>query len=162
MWFRAHQHSEVRVRGCTSSAGKTLLACLVLALSLGCDADEPAANAEADAARITSLTLLYTSYMNSHGRVPPASEAEFKQYIAETDDRVLGAAGVSTVDELFVSPRDNEPYVVLYGREAAKLISRGIVAHERKGKDGRRLVGYRMGFVNEVEESEFRKLVPPS
>jgi hypothetical protein len=48
----------------------------------------------------------------------------------------------------------------LYGSAAARLLDRGILMHERTGKEGRRLVGYRMGFVEQVDEAEFRKIVP--
>jgi hypothetical protein len=99
--------------------------------------------------------------MNSKGGRPPANQADFKSFISESGDALLKSADVGTVDELFVSPRDNQPYLIAYGSEAAKLISQGgVVIYERNGKDGRRLVGNRGGFVNELDEAEFRKLVP--
>lgn len=124
--------------GCSSGAGDT---------------------SEPDVSRIKQLTALYASYLNRNADRPPASEVEFKRYIAERGDPVLKLADVSTVDELFVSPRDNEPYVLLYGNDAAKLIRRGVVTHEKTGVDGRRLVGHRMGFVDELDDAEFRTLL---
>ena len=141
---------------------RRLLLSLCLAVGLGCSSQKNVADEKPNDSHIKPITSLYTGYMNRHADRPPASEAEFKQFIAEGGDAVLKAAGVSTLEELFVSPRDNQPYVILYGNDAARLISRGIVVYERNGNGGRRLVGYRMGFVNEVDDAEFRKLVPQS
>jgi hypothetical protein len=106
--------------------------------------------------------MLYASYVHQHAGQPPATEAEFKRYLAERGEVLLKSEGVTSPDELFVSPRDDEPYVVRFGKDAAKLMSQGqgIIVHERTGVAGRRLVGYRGGFVNEVDEAEFLKLVP--
>jgi hypothetical protein len=104
--------------------------------------------------------MLYASYVHRHAGQPPASEAEFKRYLAEHGEAMLESEGVTSPEELFLSPRDNEPYVLLYGKDAAKLMRQGIVVHERTGVGGQRLVGYRGGFVNVVGEAEFRRLVP--
>jgi hypothetical protein len=133
---------------------------MLLIAGLGCGSGEVAGDAAPDDSHIKPLTMLYTSYMNRNGG-PPANEADFKAYISQQGGEYLESLGV-TADELFVSPRDNEPHVLLYGNEAAKLLNRGIITHERTGVGGRRLVGHRAGFVNEVDETEFRKLVPPS
>jgi hypothetical protein len=97
--------------------------------------------------------------MNRNGG-PPPNEAVFKSFAKERGEPLVKLAGVSSVDELFVSSRDNEPYVILYGKEAAKLINRGILVHERTGVGGHRLVGYRGGSVEALDEAAFRKLVP--
>jgi hypothetical protein len=138
------------------------LVCASFMVVFGCGSREVGTGAEADPSRINEIATLYTSYMNRHAGRPPATESEFKQYVAERGEPLFKAAGVSTADELFVSPRDNQPYVILYGNEAAKLISRGIVVHERTGVGGRRLIGYRIGSVEELDDAEFRKLVPAS
>jgi hypothetical protein len=137
-----------------------LLVCSCLALGLGCSSQGTGADAAPDTSRIKELAALYSSYMELHGRRPPASEAEFKEFVAKDGAPLLKEAGVSAVDDLFVSPRDNQPYVVHYGQDAAKRLDRGPVIYERNGVNGRRLVGHRLGYVNEVDETEFRELVP--
>jgi hypothetical protein len=141
---------------------RSLLVCASLIVAFGCGSQEAGTGAGADPSRIKELATLYTSFMNRHAGRPPATESEFKQYVVERGEPLFKSAGVSTADELFVSPRDNEPYVILYGNEAAKLISRGIVVHERTGVGGRRLIGYRIGSIEELDDAEFRKLVPAS
>ena len=136
-----------------------LVVSLSLTAGLGCGSAETAGGGMPDDSNIRPLTMLYVSYVNRQGQ-PPASEAEFKRYLAERGEALLQSEGVSSPDELFISPRDNEPYVLGYGKDADKLMRRGIVVYERTGVGGRRLVGYRGGFVNEVDDAEFRKLVP--
>jgi hypothetical protein len=144
----------------TTAVRCILLTGWVTLSSTGCNSQVSSDNGAADTSRIKALTMLYTSYMNRHGGAP-ASESEFKRYITETGKPFLESQGIA-VDELFVSPRDNQPHVVLYGTEAAKLLNQGVVTYERTGVDGTRLVGYRAGSVNEVDEIEFRKLIPSS
>jgi hypothetical protein len=136
-----------------------LLISLGFIVAAGCGSGQSGGDAAPDTSHIKELTTLYVSYMNRNAGRPPASDAEFKKYVADNGGPLLESVGTSA-EQLFVSPRDNEPYVILYGSEAAKLLRHGIVVHERSGVDGRRLVGYRGGFVNEVDEAEFRKLVP--
>lgn len=64
------------------------------------------------------------------------------------------------MDELLVSPSDGQPFVVRYGKAAAPLVSRGVIAYEQTGKDGKRFVGYRLGYVEAVDEEKFRTVVP--
>jgi hypothetical protein len=131
-------------------------------MALGCSTQESGSDGTTDVSRIKEITMLYVSFLNRNSGRPPANEEEFKRYVAERGEPLFNAAGVSSADELFVSPRDNEPYVILYGSDAAKLISKGIVAYERTGVDGRRLVGQRTGSVEELDEAAFRQLVPAS
>jgi hypothetical protein len=63
------------------------------------------------------------------------------------------------MDDLFVSPHDGERYVVLYG-PAPKTGDASVVAYEKTGVDGKRQVGFLLGNIQEVDEAEFKKLVP--
>jgi|tagenome__1003787_1003787.scaffolds.fasta_scaffold19977232_1 hypothetical protein len=136
------------------------LVILCLSLVIGCRSKQTSEVGGTGDEPLATLTRLYVASMNANGGQAPANEAEFKKFVAASGDRELQAAGVSSVDELFVSPRDNQPYVIPYGSDAARLIGRGVVAYERRGKDGHRFVGYRLGFVNEIDDAEFRSLVP--
>ena len=159
MNFGANHRCSLEPSSGTKALRYWLLVGLSLSVGLGCASEQAASDAAPDDSRIKPLTSMYAGYTNRNGN-PPASEEEFKRFVAESGEPLLKAAEVNSVEELFVSPRDNEPYVILYGTEAAKLINRGIVMHERTGVGGRRLVGFRMGFVKELDEAEFRKLVP--
>jgi hypothetical protein len=49
--------------------------------------------------------------------------------------------------------------VIAYGKEAPALLDKGIVAHERTGVAGRRLVAYSLGYVRAVDEATFGSLL---
>jgi hypothetical protein len=69
---------------------------------------------------------------------------------------------ITEIDKLFVSSRDNKPYVVIYGTMPGGQGPGGapVVAYEKEGVKGKRFVASALGAVVEVEEAEFRKMVP--
>lgn len=149
------------------NGGNAQLICALLPLvtligiaAAGCNSSPPAASDDLGIARLTILTKQYVSYLNSHQSRPPASEAEFKQLLTDAGSSILKKGGANTVDELFVSPRDGQPFVIEYGTRAGRLLDRGIVAYERTGKDGTHLIGRRLGFVELVDADAFRAAVP--
>jgi hypothetical protein len=128
----------------------------VEALVAGCGGGrQPAADKRVP--HIKALAVLYFKAVSKLGR-RPESEPEFKQAIAQ-GELDLGALGVSNVEELFISERDNQPLVILYGG-SPKGASPGVVAYERTGKDGKRLVATNTGQVIEADDAQFAKLVP--
>ncbi len=64
---------------------------------------------------------------------------------------------IANVDQLFLSERDQQPYVVLYGKRPAN--ANDLVAYEQTGVGGKRLVGYSIGLIAEVDEAQFQELV---
>src|SRR5215213_4868433 len=90
---------------------------LILAISLGCRSQTASQNLSHETSRLRLLVSLYQSAARTAGRVPK-NEQEFRQLIQamrpEAIDRILAAAEVKSVDELFVSDRDSQPYVIFY------------------------------------------------
>jgi hypothetical protein len=110
--------------------------------------------------RMQSLAILYASYLNHNGGKLPASETELKNFMLATGKTYLAERGINKIDDLFVSQRDGQPLVVSYG--AHKLV-RGftadpIVAHEKAGLNGMRLVAFPSGAVLELDTEMFSKL----
>lgn len=98
------------------------------------------------------LSVAYGTYMkNNRGRVPK-SEKAFKAWIEKHGG--AEAYGAETVDEMFTSSRDNEPYVVVYGKP------KRIVAYEAVGVEGSRFIADDLGDVREVDAATFAELVP--
>lgn len=124
---------------------------VVIALT-GCNGDDASSDAHS---HIRVLTRFYTRVSMDLGR-PPKDEAEFKEKI-KAINADLNAVGVSSVDELFVSERDGQPLVVDYG-DFPKGSS--VVIYEQTGVDGKRMVGQRIGSVEEVDDARFKELVP--
>ena len=55
---------------------------------------------------------------------PAGYEKALRAYIEKQGPEFLTSLNVETIDDLFVSPRDGEPYVVIYGK------TKNIVAYE--------------------------------
>lgn len=108
------------------------------------------------------LAILYGKYRNAHQGAVPKDEAQFKKFIKSLDPSQLAAAGVSAneLDGLFVSPRDGEPYDVRYNNPPPPDGDDGpaAVVMERTGKNGKRMVAYSIGKVDEVDETEYQRI----
>jgi hypothetical protein len=103
------------------------------------------------------LTNLYAKATRNLGR-HPKDEQEFRDAIGKMD-LSLDLMKVSSVDQLFVSERDGQPFVVLYG-PLPQTQGSDVIAYEQTGVDGKRMVGHKIGMVEEVDEARFRELVP--
>ena len=130
------------------------LAVALLTLQPGCNsAKKETLRKELSHVRIA--TMLYNKAASDLGRVPK-DEQEFKKVI--TDAKIdLGPFKVQSIDEIFVSDRDQQPLVIAYGGPPPNS---DVVVYEQTGVDGKRLIGHRIGMVEEVDEAAFRELVP--
>jgi hypothetical protein len=99
---------------------------------------------------LTSLHALATTQL---GHVPRDTQ-EFKQSIAKlsVSSEMLGGG---SIDELFVSERDSQPLVVIYGSTPRDS---DVVVYEQTGLNGKRQVGHRIGMVEEVNEDLYKVL----
>ncbi len=133
---------------------------LVLLLMAGCQSATRDAASDPQAARLLALSMLYARYQNANQGRSPASEEQFKTFIREYGNKIQELVQTDDADAVFTSLRDGQPYVVLYGKATAQQQSSGLVAYETEGADGKRYVGYRLGYVEEVDEERFRQLIP--
>jgi hypothetical protein len=126
--------------------------------SSGCASrTEKAAVLTAESSNLKPLSILYGQYQARNENRPPANEADFKRFIQANGQSLLNQFNTD-IDRLFVSPRDGQPYVVYY--RDMPLPPSGVVAHERDGIDGKRLVAFPFGGVEIADEMRFGKLVP--
>jgi hypothetical protein len=119
----------------------------------GCGTGEP----ERDGADLNALSTYYLDYARSQ-RTPPPNEQAFRDFIAEIPAERRQQLNAQDIDTIFVSPRDGKPYVVVYGEETKGEIP-DVFAYEQEGADGKRWVARSLGYVSEVEASEFQQLV---
>jgi hypothetical protein len=93
---------------------------------------------------------------------PPANEAAFKKHLKGLRASVQYDYHVDpdNIDAFLVSERDNQPLVVVYGKDVGKISgdSKHVVAHEKTGKNGKRLVVFASTKVDVVNEAELEKL----
>lgn len=108
------------------------------------------------------LARAYIFYANQHRGQGPPNKAALDKFL-KANEKSLIMQGISNPEGMYVSPRDNEPYVVLWGLRIKTVVkgrSSQPIAYEKTGKDGKRWVAFADGIVNELDESEFEKVVP--
>src|SRR5262245_59392596 len=103
------------MRGRNKIGARAALFLLLLAGAGGCSGDN--ALESPTAARLKGLATMYLDYIVAKGGNAPASEAELKKHMRTVDQIQLNMAGIERekIDDAFVSLRDNEPFVVVYG-----------------------------------------------
>jgi hypothetical protein len=99
------------------------------------------------------ILVLYTDYRQAMGGKPPPSAEVLKKWAKGLKD--LSQRGITDLDQAFVSPRDNLPYVIVTPSGGL-----GVVVFERKGAEGKRFIGTQQGSVIEIDEAYFRQNVP--
>lgn len=106
--------------------------------------------------------VLYGRYVGQHQGKPPGNEAEFRKYVEAQGATDLANLGVTDPAKLWISSRDGQPYVILYGPVAGPPGPAGmpVVAYESKGSGGKRYVASSLGAVDEVSDARFHELVP--
>jgi hypothetical protein len=140
---------------------------LLLALSsIGCGGPSEVPQAESEV-HLKALAVLYGRFISQNMGRTPANEQQLKTFAQGVPRAELEAMKVSNVDALFVSPRDNQPYVVKYNVPAGVPGPAGapIIAHEQTGVDGKRYVATFLGGVDLLDEAAFQKATagsPPS
>jgi hypothetical protein len=107
-----------------------------------------------ETSHVRLLTSLHAMATAKLGHVP-RDEQEFKQTIAKLPVS-LEKLKVDSIEELFVSERDVQPFVVVYGSPST---ASDVVVYEKTGLNGKRQVGHRIGMVEEVDEAGYKALV---
>ena len=125
---------------------------VIVAATVGCSASKnPSATEETSHLRL--LTNVIARSSRELGR-DAANEQELKTAI---DKMGLSpqAMKVASIDELFVSERDGQPFVIVYGPSP-----HGVAAYEQTVVYGKRQVGFKLGNIEEVDEARFQELIP--
>ncbi len=134
---------------------------LVVAALLAAGCTQQTQSKKQQESRLKPLSMLYGQYMGQHRGQPPQSEAEFKKFV-ESQKSFLNQFGITDPATLFISERDGQPYVVIYGKPKgpAALAGKPVIAYEKVGVGGKRFVASELGAVEEVDEARFKELVP--
>lgn len=92
------------------------LALLLIFLAGGCSTPGRS-NIAGELSTLKPLATFYGKFINQHGGQPPRGEDEFKAFIKEprNEEWLRLEFQVANIDDMFISPRDKEPYVVIYG-----------------------------------------------
>jgi hypothetical protein len=137
----------------------TLIVLGLIAFS-GCGSDD--ALESPTAAKLKGLGNFYLELAANKGGKGPANEQEFKKHLRSIPDFVLSSHGLDSknIDAGFVSERDGEPFVVIYGITISGIsgTTAPLVAHEKTGKNGKRLVAFANGKIDLVDEARLQSL----
>ena len=133
---------------------------LFCAFPLGCGGQR--ASREREESNLKPLAVFYGQFTGRHRGRSPANEAEFKEFLRSLSSEQLATFNVTDPESLFVSPRDQEPYVIIYGSPSGPPGPGGapVIAYEQVGVGGKRFVASSIGAVEEVDEARFKELVP--
>ncbi len=136
------------------------LAALTCALSLliaGCRSKTEAGGEPEAKVRLARLLRLYRAYADKHGKGPPTDAAlrEFggKLSSKDRDELLIG----DDLDSIFVSPRDNQKYIIRHDLKISGGGETRAVAWEAEGQAGKRFVALSMGYVEEYDEETFKQ-----
>jgi hypothetical protein len=113
------------------------------------------------ALKMKGLANAYLDHVVGANGSPP-NEAAFKKHIKGLRGSVQYDYKIdpNNIDAFFVSERDNEPFVVLYNEGVGKISgsSKKVIAHEKTGKNGKKLVVFASTKVDVVSDSELEQL----
>jgi hypothetical protein len=113
------------------------------------------------AKRMSGLANAYLDHVvGANGS--PADEAALKKHMKGLRASVQYDFQIdpNNIDASFVSDRDKEPLVVVYGKAIGKFSgdSKQVIAHEKTGVNGKRLVVFASTKVAVVDETELERL----
>src|SRR5688572_6567248 len=121
----------------------------------GCGGSAGAAARPEAQDRINKLLQLYRAYVDRNKKGPPSEQAlrDFGQKLTaqERADLLIG----DDLEGIFISPRDNEKFVVRYNVKLDPAQGKAI-AWESKGKDGMRYAALSIGYVVEYDEEQLK------
>jgi len=121
--------------------------------NVGCGNVAPSSHE--DVRHFKAVGVMYGRYLSSHAGKPPASEKELREFVETKGASTLKRFGLTDSEALFVSPRDKQPLVwVFQGSDTNRVI-----AYEKQGLEGLRVVVTAFGTVEELSEEEFRSRV---
>jgi hypothetical protein len=147
--------SENRMRK-IALAGLALIKLVLLAGCGGNELESPTA------IKLKALGNFYLDYAISNKNQGPANELVFKKHLKGLPDFLLKNAGLDpdAIDKAFVSERDQLPFVIVYGIPIGSVSGKSapLVAYEKNGVNGRRLVGFANAKVDLVNDSRLEEL----
>ncbi len=131
-----------------------LLLALMFGAALGCGPKIEAPESTEMRSNMRSLAVAYGAYTRDNRGRPPKDEKAFRKWLDKQGPDYPQILKVESIDEIFISSRDNEPYVIAYGK------AKRIVAYEAVGVEGKRFVADDLGVVEELDEATFDERVP--
>jgi hypothetical protein len=103
---------------------------------------------------LQAIAAYYSQFLAHHRGQLPANEEEFKKFIQAKGGEALSYKGLS-VDQLFISSRDEKPFLVKYRGDKSWPLPE-VVVYEQEGADGIRHGATSVGEYTVISDEEFR------
>jgi hypothetical protein len=128
------------------------LAALVPVLS-GCGPRLPDREPVPARTKILKFASLCTAYTASQKKKPSNIE-ELKSWAKTLNKSELERFGIDDLGSAFVSPRDNQPYVIVKSNRSGPG---DVLAYEKTGEGGKHYIVTPMGSALELDEAELQR-----
>jgi hypothetical protein len=140
--------------------GRWLQVPLILALIIlsGCPKDKATDLFDSvNGSNVQRLANLYCVYQAAHDFKGPKDEQQFRQFISEMPESRLKYYSVDTsqLDQLFVSERDQKPFIIRWELKAKSRQGLVPLVFEQQGVDGKYMIGFSSFEVREVDRAEY-------
>jgi hypothetical protein len=141
--------------------------CLVCAVALaplaGCSKDsggEESNPGSPENQHIMQIANLVGAYKSAHkGQVPSSTEA-LKTWVQGLPKAELEKKKITNLDDMLVSPRDNEPYQIAPAPKGMRAMGPPrVVVYEKTGVRGKHKVASGMGTVDELDTKTLDSLL---
>jgi hypothetical protein len=137
----------------------------VLAGFLGCQRGPTKTDLAPEEKHILKVVSLYTDFRAKNARAPSSLD-ELKAFAKKMSQQDLAARGIDDLDQAFISPRDQQPYVLV--KPVAQTMMKGgppnmqmVLLYEKTGVDGKRMVASGMGGgAFEWDEAKLKEYIP--
>lgn len=144
------QHVRVFCLRSVLATGCVLM--LTLMLFGGCQSHTSGVTQTDTKTQIERLFNLYRAYVETKGKAPPNEQAlkDFAKGLSEKEkmERLIG----NDVEAIFVSPRDKEPFEVVYGQSLNPASEPVAIIIEKVGMKGMRYAALSIGYSEELDE----------
>src|SRR5262245_43674347 len=129
-----------------------------ISLLAGCSGTNPQdTGLSSEAVHIAKIASLYMEFRSATRGKLPATAEELKAWAKTLPKERLASLNIEDVDKAFISPRDNEPYV-LVRPEVVRRAPGGmapVLAYEKTGVNGKRKAVSGMGSSFDMDDEKF-------
>lgn len=150
--------SVMRIRAICLTLVPLLCALLVIT---GCGGTKQPSISDINQQTVTVLNVFatfYSKYLSLHHGKPPKDYAAFRKFLESRTDS-LEQHNIKDLEQLFNSPRDAQPFTVVYDKRIAVSDSPGTfwAAYEQTGVDGKRMAVRTYGGVDLLDAEQFAR-----
>ena len=123
---------------------------------VGCGSNTSGVTQTDTKTQIERLFNLYKSYTDTKQK-GPANEKALKEYARELSDKQLDELLIGRdIESIFVSPRDKEPFQIVYGQTLSGGGEPVAVIYEKTGQNGLKYAALSMGYSEEYDEETLK------